>query len=77
MGWQVTAEELLALPEMVTEFGSRTEYREGIGNVTVPVAPPSMAMYQAPDDGMFELPDGTAWLTGWVDGVRMRRRCSS
>ena len=69
----MTEQELMALHEMVTDFGFRTEYREGIGNVTVPVAPPSLAMYMEPDDGMFDAADGTTWLTGWVDGVRMRR----
>jgi hypothetical protein len=64
----------MALPIATPEFGY-TEHLVGDKKVriqTMNTAP--TALFQKDEDGIFVDSDGTEWLTGWVNGVHVRRK---
>ena len=67
--------EFEALPDVSTAFGRRQVSVEGrMVSIPVMIEAPA-ALFQRPEDGMFMDPrDGSTWMVGWVDGVRVRRR---
>lgn len=64
-----------ALPDVSTAYGRRRVAVEGrMVSIPVMIEAPG-ALFQRDDDGMFMDPrDGSTWMVGWVDGVRVRRR---
>jgi hypothetical protein len=41
--------------------------------IALPVTDREVALFQRDDDGVFCDAEGQWWLTGWLDGVRVRR----
>ena len=64
-----------ALPDVTPSMGQELRNINGkLVNVPVMIQPAG-ALLQRDDDGMFMDPrDGSTWMVGWVDGVRVRRR---
>lgn len=73
----MTEAEFLALPDDTPSFGQREVIIDGRRTV-IPICPQpgGRALYLQDDDGLFVLADGTEWITGWIDGRRVRRRLS-
>lgn len=67
-----------ALPDVSTEWGRRQVAVDGrMVSIPVMIEAPA-ALFQRDDDGMFMDPrDGSTWMVGWVDGVRVRRRAGT
>lgn len=67
-----------ALPDVSTPWGRRQVAVEGrMVSIPVMIEAPA-ALFQRDDDGMFMDPrDGSTWMVGWVDGVRVRRRAGT
>ena len=65
-----------ALPDVSTAYGRRRVAVEGrMVSIPVMVEAPGALFQRDDDDGMFMDPrDGSTWMVGWVDGVRVRRR---
>lgn len=66
-----------ALPDVTPSMGQELRNINGkLVNVPVMIQPAG-ALLQRDDDGMFMDPrDGSTWMVGWVDGVRVRRRAA-
>lgn len=67
-----------ALPDVSTAWGRGSVAVDGrMVSIPVLIEAPA-ALLQRDDDGMFMDPrDGSTWMVGWVDGVRVRRRAGS
>ena len=67
-----------ALPDVTPQWGRKRIQVDG-REVDVPtMIEPAAALMITDRDGMFVDPrDGSAWMVGWVDGVRVRRRAGS
>jgi hypothetical protein len=69
----MTEDELKALPDVSPEIGYAEVYVGG-NLVRIPTTDTKPgAIFQQEDDGMVIDSDGVAWMTGWVNGVRVRR----
>jgi len=66
------------LPDVSTAWGRRQVAVEGrMVSIPVMIEAPA-ALLQRDGDGMFMDPrDGSTWMVGWVDGVRVRRRAGT
>lgn len=70
----MTTAELLALPDVTPRYSS-TEIEVDGKTVRVPVREGHTgAFYQTYEDGIFIDADGTQWMTGWLNGQRVRQR---
>lgn len=70
--------EFEALPDISTTSGRRQVAVEGrMVSIPAMIEAPA-ALLQRDGDGMFMDPrDGSTWMVGWVDGVRVRRRAGT
>jgi hypothetical protein len=70
----MTLEELEALPDVTPRFDREVRLIDG-KQVFVPILrEPAKGLFQKLDDGVFTDPTtGLRWITGWVDGTRVRR----
>lgn len=69
----MTHEELMALPDVTHQLGEQVQYLDGKRTV-FPFEQPMMgALFQKEDDGTFTDAEGNQWMTGWHQGVRVRR----
>jgi len=70
--------EFEALPDVTPAWGRKRIQVDG-RQVDVPtMIEPGAALMTTERDGMFMDPrDGSAWMVGWVDGVRVRRRAGT
>lgn len=73
----MTNDELMALPDVtptITEM--RFEDGDGEGGFIAfpgPIEGVFGPLFQRDDDGVFQDADGRDWMTGWHNGVRVRR----
>lgn len=66
--------ELDALPDVTPGIGYMEREIDG-HKVTVPfVQNDPGALFQAPDDGVILDMNGQRWMTGWIDGHRVKRK---
>lgn len=73
----LTLETFDELPDVTPEWGRKRMLIDG-REVDVPVMiRPGAALHYRDDDGMFMDPrDGSTWMVGRLDGVRVRQRAS-
>lgn len=65
----MTHDELMNLPDVTPSFSV-----DGMVPVETGFAG---ALFQGDDDGVFWDAHGEAWMTGWIDSVRVRRKIES
>lgn len=69
----MTHDELQALPDVTPRMNYTEQIVDG-RMVKIPTFSTECgALFQQPEDGVFEDANGKRWLTGWVHGVRVRR----
>ena len=66
----MTPEELMALPDVTAGLRQVENLLEGFRPQSAENA--AGALFQADDDGVFTAGD-VQWVTGWINGVRVRR----
>lgn len=75
----MTQAELDALPDASGGFGIEDREIDGVmRRCAVYIPPPAGygAFFTGPEDGQVIDATGVRWMTGWIDGVRYKRRMS-
>lgn len=71
----MTLDELMALPDVGDGYTLSTKVIYGKKVRALTMNPGVGVLFQKEDDGVFYT-EGEEWETGWVGGVRVRRRRS-
>lgn len=69
----MTQEELNALPDVTDTIGQREHIVDGQRFVVPVQQRPACALFHGPDDGLVMDAAGKWWMTGWLEGRRVKR----
>lgn len=72
----MTQDELNALRDVSPSFGQTERIIDGRKVIVPTLASRPMALFQKPEDGMFQDAAGQWWITGWLHGEHVKRRTS-